>query len=236
VIKEKSPDHPVTQFCFFDETGLLNSPRDKFFGVGMVKIHMPELLYLKMKRLRDKLGYYDELKWSGIYAKNAPVIMKFIDLFFDCGKARFSCYIFKKSDLEIKKYFSGNLYSAYESFATMQVCANLAQNESAILMMDDLSTPSDKFEQNIKRKINAQLKRNAAYGVIRVYSKGSELVQLADILLGAVCYDFKRKANLIPGPGLAKSSVLEHLLTKVGIDTFANDYKSTNFGVWTFKK
>lgn len=227
---------PVTQFCFFDETGLLNSPRDKFFGVGMIKIHMPENVYLKMKKLRDQIGFYDEIKWSGIYTKNAPVMNQFIDLFFDYGKARFSCYIFKKTDLEIRKYFHGDLYSAYESLATMQVCANLSTNESAVLIMDDLSTPSDKFEQNIKRKINSQSKRNAAYGVIRTYSKGTELIQMADLLLGAVCYDFKRSAGLIPGPGLAKSSVLEHLLQKVNVPTFTSDINSASFRVWTFKK
>lgn len=234
--KKLVSSNPVTQFCFFDETGLLNSRRDKFFGVGMIKIHMPENLYLKMKKLRDSLRFYDEIKWNGIYTKNAPVMIDFIDLFFEYGRARFSCYIFKKSDLEIKKHFGGNLYSAYESLATMQVCANLNKDESAILIMDDLSTPSDKFEQNIKRKVNSQLQRNAAYGVMRVYSKGSELIQLADLMLGAVCYDFKRNADLIPGPGLAKTSVLEYLMQRVGVETFTNDYSSATFRVWTFKK
>ena len=92
-------------FCFFDETGLLNSPRDKYFGVGMIKIKKPEELYLKMKSLRDKLGFYDELKWHDIYTKNAPVMNQFLDLFFDYDKATFSSYIFYKSDLNLKKHF-----------------------------------------------------------------------------------------------------------------------------------
>lgn len=233
----KSPDYQ-TVFCFFDETGLLNSPRDKFFGVGMIKIHKPEELYLQMKHLRDKSQFYDELKWSNIYTRNVPEINKFIDLFFEYGKAQFSCYIFPKNELDLKKHFSGNLYLAYQAFAAMEVCANLNRNESAILLMDDLSTPQHiKFEQNIRKKINAnnKFKRNAAYGVCRVYSKGVELIQLTDILLGAVCYDFKRTAGLISGPGLAKSSVLAHLLKRAKVKSLAQDVKTKNMDVWVFK-
>jgi len=67
----------------------------------------------------------------------------------------------------------------------MQVCSNLSDNECAILIMDDLSTPRDFiFEQNVRSKINKSMGRNAAYGVCRMYSKGVELIQLTDIMLG----------------------------------------------------
>lgn len=225
-----------TTFCFFDETGLLNSPRDRFFGVGMIKIQHPEDLYLKMKELRDKLKFYDELKWSEIYTRNAPVMNQFIDLFFNYGEAQFSCYIFKKNDIDLNKHFKGNLYDAYQAFASMEVCANLNKNESAILIMDDLSTPiSITFERNIKKRINTKFQRNAAYGVVRMYSKGVELIQLTDLLLGAVCYDFKRDAGLIPGPGVAKSSVLDHLKKKSKIKSLATDVNKNNINVWVFK-
>ena len=197
-------------FCFFDETGLLNSPRDKFFGVAMIKIQNPEELYEDMKILRDKLHFYDEIKWNSIYTKNAPVMKQFIDLFFNHKKAKFSCYIFKKIDLDLQKHFGGNLYAAYQSFACMQVCANLRRTDSAILIMDDLSIPKNMpFESNIKRKINQNSKftNKPALGVIRAYSKGVEIIQLTDLILGAVSYEFKLNAGLIPGPGAAKKDV-----------------------------
>lgn len=225
-------------FCFFDETGLLNSPRDKFFGVAMIKISKPEVLYEEVKTLRDRLQFYDEIKWNKIYNKNAPVMKQFIDLFFDCNRAKFSCYIFEKKDLDLKKHFKGNLYAAYQSFASMQVCANLSPTDSAILIMDDLSTPKDAhFERNIKRKINQNEKftHNPALGVMRAYSKGVEIIQLTDLLLGAVCYEFKLNAGLINGPGVPKGDVLKHLIKKAGVKTLASDFKTNRFDVWTFK-
>ena len=225
-------------FCFFDETGLLNSPRDKYFGVGMIKIPKPEVLYEEIKLLRDKLQFYDEIKWNKIYHKNAPVLNQFIDLFFACEKATFSCYIFEKKDLDLKKHFKSDLYAAYQSFASMQVCANLNPTDSAILIMDDLSTPKEvHFERNIKRKINQNPKfsHNPALGVMRAYSKGVEIIQLADLLLGAVCYEFKLNAGLIPGPGVHKKNVLEHITKKAGVKSLAVDLKTNRFDVWTFK-
>jgi hypothetical protein len=225
-----------TVFCFFDETGLLNSPRDKFFGVGMIKISKPEELYLEMKYLRDRLKFYDELKWHDIYRKNTPIMNQFIDLFFNYGKARFSCYIFKKTDLDLKKHFNSDLYRAYQSFACMQVCSNLSKNESAVLLMDDLNTPRNlKFEQNIKKKINNKFNRNAAYGVCRAYSKGVELIQLTDLFLGAVCYDFKLAEKLISGPGIHKKVVLDHMRKKSNIKSFVCDVRTKNVDIWIFK-
>lgn len=230
-----TPDAQTT-FCFFDETGLLNSPRDKYFGVGMIKIQKPEELYSKMKSLRDRLKYYDELKWHDIYTKNAPIMNQFIDLFFEYNKARFSCYVFQKSDLDLKKHFDGNLYSAYVSLASMQICSNLPKSESAILIMDDMNTPNGfAFEKKIKSRINKKLGRNAAYGACRLYSKGVELIQLTDLFLGAICYDYKIKNGLITGPGLAKKSVLEHIKQKSGIKDFTVDVRTSNLDIWKFK-
>lgn len=216
----------------------MNSPRDKFFGVAMIKIPKPEILYEEVKILRDKLQFYDEIKWTSIYTKNVPVMKQFIDVFFDCDKAKFSCYIFKKSDLDLQKYFKNNLYAAYQSFASMQVCANLSKTDSAILIMDDLSTPKEThFERNIKRRINRDSKfsHNPALGVIRAYSKGVEVIQLTDLILGAVSYEFKLQAGLISGPGVAKKEVLRHLTKKAGVKTLAADFKTNRLNVWVFK-
>lgn len=204
----------------------------------MIKIPKPEILYEEVKILRDKLQFYDEIKWTSIYTKNVPVMKQFIDVFFDCDKAKFSCYIFKKSDLDLQKYFKNNLYAAYQSFASMQVCANLSKTDSAILIMDDLSTPKEThFERNIKRRINRDSKfsHNPALGVIRAYSKGVEVIQLTDLILGAVSYEFKLQAGLISGPGVAKKEVLRHLTKKAGVKTLAADFKTNRLNVWVFK-
>ncbi len=144
----------------------------------------------------------------------------------------------KKKDLDLKKHFRNNLYAAYQSFASMQVCANLNKTDSAILIMDDLSTPKEMhFERNIKRKINSNEKfeHNPALGVIRAYSKGVEIIQLTDLLLGAISYEFKLNAGLISGPGVPKKEVMAHLIKKAGVKTLAKDVNTGRVKVWVFK-
>lgn len=55
-----------SSFCFMDETGLINSPTDKFFAIGIIKISRPEKIYNKIRKLRQRLNYNEELKRSNI--------------------------------------------------------------------------------------------------------------------------------------------------------------------------
>ncbi|MFI5240682.1 MAG: DUF3800 domain-containing protein [Candidatus Saccharimonadia bacterium] len=225
----------TTEFCFFDETGLLNSPRDKFFAVGMIKLSKPESLYLQIKQLRDKHHVYDEIKWSKVQRRDTDFYKELLKLFFDHPSARFSCYIFKKTDLDLKAHFNNALYVAYQSFAVMQVCANLSKTQSAILLMDDLNSGNVRLEQNIKMKVNRKFNRNAVYGVCRLYSKGVELIQLNDLILGAVAYGLKMEEGLIPDPGAAKLQVLSHVKKFAKIKDFRSDYRDSKFDIWHFK-
>jgi len=225
-----------TSFSFFDETGLLRSARDPFFAVGMIKCVDPYKLYSKIKVVRDKNHFYDELKWNEIYYKNEPLIKKFIDAFHEEGDVNFSCTVFKKNELDLQKHFSGDLWRAYESFTVMELEGNIGRNEIVAVLADDVSTPADlEFEKNVRDRINKRFGRLAVHGVCRVYSKGVELIQLADLLLGSVIYDFKLKDKLIPKPSKAKRKVLNHLKKVSGVPDFAKDVRNDKFNIWIFK-
>lgn len=225
-----------TSFCFLDETGLLRSTRDPFFAVGMIKCIDPYKLYSQIKRIRDKEHFYDEMKWSGIYYKNASLINKFLSVFHDDPSASFSCTIFKKNELDLQKHFAGDLWKAYESFTVMELEANIKRNELVTVLADDISVPVDlTFEKNVRDRINKKFGRLAVHGVCRVYSKGVELVQLADVLLGAIIYDFKLKEQLILKPSKAKKRVLSHLKHIAGVKDFSRDIRNGKFNVWVFK-
>lgn len=226
----------TTVFCFFDETGLLNTSRDKFFAVGMIKVNKPETLYLDIKNLRDKYHMYDEIKWNKVNKRDHNFYRELLALFMKHKNARFSCYIFRKTDLDIKAHFGGNLYHAYQSFAVMQICANLLPSESAVILMDDLSTPSTvNLEQNIKKKANIKLQRRAVHGVCRIYSQGSELIQLNDLLLGAIVYGLKLESKLIEDPGKAKVNLLNEVKRITKIDKCGQDFRNSKLDIWHFK-
>jgi len=50
-----------TPFCFLDETGLLNSERDRFFSIGMIKCPRPYEMLTNCKKdllefIKNKIG------------------------------------------------------------------------------------------------------------------------------------------------------------------------------------
>lgn len=225
-----------TSFCFFDETGLLRSARDPFFAVGMIKCVDPYKLYSKIKNIRDKYHFYDEMKWSWIYYKNAPFINEFINIFYNELGASFSCTVFRKNELDLQKYFSSDLWIAYESFTVMELEGNIDKNEIVAVLADDLSTPANlEFEKHVRDIINKKFGRLTVHGICRVYSKGVELVQLADVILGAIIYDFKLKDNLILNPSKAKRKVLNHLKRISEIPEFSKGIRNKKFNVWVIK-
>lgn len=78
------------------------------------------------------------------------------------------------------------------------------------IIADEYSTPSTvTFEENVRDHVNQKLRRDAVVGVCRMRSSGIDLLQLADVLLGAVVYDHELAQGL--GGYSAKRRLLEYL-------------------------
>lgn len=100
-----------TCFCFLDETGLIYSPRDKFFALGIIKCCHPERLYNKIRKIRHKYRYTEELKWTNLNSKiRFDVAREFFNIFLMEG-VTFNCIILNKEELDFEKYFDNNLYN-----------------------------------------------------------------------------------------------------------------------------
>ena len=68
----------------------------------------------------------------------------------------------------------------------------------------------------------------------RFDSKSNDLLQLTDLLIGAITYDIKLKKGLVPG-SKHKIELVEYLKAKLGTDTFVKGFKNPNFNVFVDK-
>jgi hypothetical protein len=233
---ELAKKQPVPQFAFgfLDETGTLASPRDPFFAVGLMRSRDPYELQRPIQRIRDKQHFYDEIKWSRVSAKKLPILETLVDVFF-ASPATLSVFVTDKQKHDPITHFGGQ-FQAYECLARQLVWGSIKRSETMFLIADEYSTPpTETFEENVRNYVNKRIRRNAVAGVCRMRSSGVDLLQLIDLMLGAVVYDYKAASGLVKlGDYKPKVKLLEHIKAKAGVDSFVGGYRDGRLRVVDF--
>ena len=224
-----------TKFCFLDESGSLSNYTEPYFTVGLLKMSMPYYLQSKILYERSKRCFYDEIKFNKISRKNISFVKFIVDSIFDTKSLNFYLYTTHKQSRYFQKNFSKDIWSAYEKIALKLLDVSLEEKEILMLIADHITTPKDiKFEVNVKKSFNFSKKRLALAGVCRFDSKSNDLLQVIDLLIGAVTYDVKMQANLVSGDKY-KIEVVNYLKEKLGTDNFVSGFKNYNFNIFVEK-
>lgn len=224
-----------TKFCFLDETGTLSDQKDQYFTVGILKMSQPYYLQSRLFFERSRAKFYDEVKFNKLSKNNLSFAKTAIDALFETKSVSFCSYsISTKSDYYLKS-FDKNPWWAYEQITLKLLGATLSNHEIIILIADYVTTPREiRFEVNVKKHFNSAIKRLALAGVCRFDSKSNDLLQLTDLLIGAITYDIKLKKGLVTGSKY-KIELVDYLKAKLGIDTFVKGFKNHNFNVFVDK-
>ena len=209
-----------TSFCFLDETGLLYSSRDKFFALGLIKSEKPQKLYNRIRKIRDRYNYREELKWANLDRKvRFDVAREFFNVFLE-ENAKFNSIILNKDELDFQKYYQNNIYKVYRSFTIvlLKLILGRSPNEIITLLTDDYFTPDDEdLEDAIKGIINDHYKKFVVAGVCQIDSKSSDLLQLTDLILGTIVYDLKKQSGLVKRQNRYKRRFLNFIYQKLRI-------------------
>lgn len=224
-----------TPFCFFDETGNLNDKANRYFAMGMLKCSQPYYLDYEVQRLRQKEKFYDEIKFNKISRKNIDFALKVLDTVFSMPGLKFSFFVINKDDVDFHTEFKNDLWLAYEVFAEKLLIGNISPREIVIVLADYVTTPPTvKFEVNVKHSVNNHFKRLAVAGVCRVDSKGVNLVQIVDLVLGATVYDYKLTNKLATGDK-HKIKLLNYLKKKLKLKTFVGGFRNSGFNLFEYR-
>jgi len=234
-LKLSDYDQIWTKFCFLDETGTLSDREDQYFTVGILKMSQPYYLQSKLFFERSKIRFYDEVKFNKLSKNNLSFAKTAIDALFETRSVSFYSYsISTKSDYYLKN-FDKNPWLAYEQITLKLLDAALANHEIIVLIADYVTTPKDiRFEVSIKKNFNAKKKRLALAGVCRFDSKSNDLLQLVDLLIGAITYDVKFAKGLVDG-SRHKIEAVNYLKGKLGAETLINGFKNHNFSIFVDK-
>ncbi|MDO8676502.1 MAG: DUF3800 domain-containing protein [Candidatus Azambacteria bacterium] len=224
------------KFCFLDESGSLNNPTEPFFTVGFIKCSQPYYLQSKILYERNKRQFYDELKFNKLSKNNFDFAVFALDAFFSTNSFSFCSYALDKQGEYFQRTFGANPWQAYEDISIRVIQSNISQNEILTIIADHVTVPKDiKFEVNVKRKINDALGRLSVAGVARFDSKSNDLLQLTDLMIGAVTYDLKFAAGIIQKGDKYKRRFLEHFRKNLGINTFMEGFQNYHFNIFVDK-
>jgi hypothetical protein len=97
------------------------------------------------------------------------------------------------------------------------IIGNNPQEVLVVLADDYFSPDGTDLEITIKKFINDHYKRFVVAGVCQINSKCSDILQLTDLLLGAIAYDLKKQNKLIKRQTEYKRKFLNFLYQKLKI-------------------
>ena len=226
-----------TKFCFLDETGNLNNFTDPFFSIGILKISQPYYLLNKLQYERSKRNFWDEMKFNKLSKNNIDFAKFAVDALFDTRSTSFYSYSIDKEGQYFQKEFSGDPWQAYQKM-TMRLLSEavLAPKEILILLADHITVPKEiRFEVDVKKDLNASVKRLALAGVCRLDSRSNDLLQLVDLIIGAISYDLKISTVAIKGDSKYKIELLKYLKQNLGTDSFLSGFRNRDFNIFVDK-
>lgn len=184
-----------------------------------------------------------ELKFKYINSTNNDVYKSLIDQYFVYQKVKFCALVVDRG----KHKSELNPWDAYIHEASMLIANNIRNISPCqiCVLADDLTRPSTitkSFERSLSDAIGARLKKvgsgDKVFGVSRLESHASLLLQIVDILLGCVMYDYKQNIGLISDKLSAKQDVVvSRVRDYLGTKSLANSHtyhKPNYFSIWEF--
>jgi len=205
---------------------LLRADTDPYFALGVLICPKPQELYKKIRSIRDRHKYYYELKWGGMSKLKYGIGKDILDAVFNTPGVRFSCMILRKGELDFDKYFGGDFWKVYSSFTIALLKLNLrspnhsgaGEDDIICVIGDNYFTPTNiDLESQIKDIVNDHYRDLRVMGFCQMDSKSCDLLQVADLCLGAVLYDLKVLEKVVLYRQNYKDKFLKYLHYKLGV-------------------
>lgn len=226
-----------TKFCFLDESGSLSARRQPIFTVGILKLTQPYYLYNKVQYERSVRHFYDEMKFNSLGKRNIDFAKFVIDTVLETRSLNFYSYSLDKDREYFKRVFGDDPWRAYEDISMRVLDAAIGPNELLMLLADHVTTPKHiRYEVSLKERFNKRQDRLALAGVCRFDSRGNDILQIVDLLVGIITYDLKMEYGILKeAPSPYKKELVEYLKAQLGIQSFAQGFKNKMFNVFVDK-
>jgi hypothetical protein len=239
----------MTYNIYCDES---RQTKDRFMVLGGLIIEQSDVPKFDstMKKFRVEQKMHAELKWTKVSRGKLREYEGFIDYFFalnSSDKVHFHSIILDNHAINHAKFSQGQKEIGFYKFY-YQLLLNCFGKAYCRLGTDDrfvvhLDQRETKYSlQEFKKILNNGMAKKfdnhtePFRSVEPRNSKDVDLIQIADLLIGAIGFQ-KNGYSLVESSNAAKVSLANYIAKKAGLTTLVNNtpYRQARFKIWNFK-
>jgi hypothetical protein len=237
---------PEQDYVFIvDEAGISN---DRFTVVGGICLHKNTLegVYKTLSEYRKNLNMTAELKWTKVSDQKETEYKWLVDYFFamnNSNRLQFHSVIFDSHQWNHARYNEGvgdtGLSKLYFQLILHKFLCRCGPHGTLYVCMDHRHSQTSL--EDLRRMLNATGKRDHGLDdplkqLISKHSHDDDLLQLNDVILGAVCA-VRNGKHLLADYRKSKRLLALRVLEKSGLQTFDQDSPRdvNRFTVWNMR-
>ncbi|MBP3846481.1 DUF3800 domain-containing protein [bacterium] len=239
----------MKHYIFADES---NTDKSRYMLIGGIWVDEPTYLQVvaECKNFKQENGWNENTKfnWKNISKKTLEQYYKFIDIFFKYN-LQFNCIIIDRKEINLKENINKDAELGFYIFYYELLRRNSKINIPYYIYLDRRNNRQKSRGETLKQllqkdmhPINKQGKRTIDKGkdvkVLEfVNSNAYNLIQFADLIMGAIGYHYNKK-HLLPDASQHKSAFAMYICNKIGkkdliFNTDKNGYKNLN--LWLYQ-
>jgi Protein of unknown function (DUF3800) len=201
-----------TAAIFVDESGSKSTAGGQFFVVAAVKVRQPGRLARAIREVRDRTSYGSELKFSSITRGSLTVYYELIAALEASDTSLAACVV--QGDVYNPFRQRRAVWKVHAEVTSQLLVGCLNRRELVGVHLDGISTPAGcSLEDEVRRMTNRRLRATAVVTAVCLDSKTNDLLQVADLVAGAIFHERRRAATGETSPRSNKGKVALRLAT-----------------------
>lgn len=226
--------------------------KDRYMVLGGIIIPQHNIAEFNatMQNFRIEQNMHAELKWTKVSNQKVSEYKRFVDYFFalnNTDKLHFHSIVIDNHKVEHKRFSKGNKELGFYKFYYQLLlysfgkiyCRN-REDDRFIVILDyrnttySLNTLKVVLNRGMKKKFSNST--NPFVAIEPRDSKESEIIQINDIILGAIGFQ-KNGYHLLAHARQAKKDLANYIASEAGMDNLCKNspWGKKRFTIWNFK-